>query len=113
MTNVSLKAAFERFWLHVLGKIDGKADITEVDAKLDTKADKVHQHTKSEITDFPTIPSKTSDLVNDSGFVTTDNNTTYTIAKENEVFTLYDNEGNEAGSFVSQTIEIITWGADD
>ena len=29
-----------------------------------------HTHTKSEITDFPTIPSKTSDLTNDSGFIT-------------------------------------------
>lgn len=29
-----------------------------------------HTHTKEEITDFPTIPSKTSDLTNDSGFIT-------------------------------------------
>ena len=29
-----------------------------------------HTHTKSEITDFPTIPSKTSDLTNDSDFIT-------------------------------------------
>lgn len=28
-----------------------------------------HTHTTSEITDFPTIPSKTSQLNNDSGFV--------------------------------------------
>lgn len=32
-----------------------------------------HTHTKSEITDFPTIPTKTSQLENDSGFKTTDN----------------------------------------
>lgn len=30
-----------------------------------------HTHKKSEITDFPTIPSKMSDLTNDSGFITT------------------------------------------
>lgn len=30
-----------------------------------------HTHTKSQITDFPTIPSKTSQLTNDSGFLTT------------------------------------------
>lgn len=39
------------------------------------KSDKTHTHTKSEITDFPTIPTLTSQLVNDSGFRTTD--TTY------------------------------------
>ena len=32
---------------------------------LDTKANSNHTHTKSEITDFPSIPSKTSDLTND------------------------------------------------
>lgn len=31
-------------------------------------ANKTHSHTKSEITDFPTIPSKTSQLTNDSTF---------------------------------------------
>lgn len=29
-----------------------------------------HTHTRSDITDFPTIPTKTSDLTNDSGFIT-------------------------------------------
>ena len=29
-----------------------------------------HTHTSSDITDFPTIPTKTSDLTNDSGFLT-------------------------------------------
>lgn len=33
-------------------------------------AESSHNHTKSQITDFPTIPSKTSDLQNDSGFLT-------------------------------------------
>lgn len=33
-------------------------------------AEATHNHTKSQITDFPTIPSKTSDLNNDEGFVT-------------------------------------------
>ena len=34
-------------------------------------AEASHNHTKSNITDFPTIPSKTSQLTNDSGFLTT------------------------------------------
>ena len=33
-------------------------------------AAEVHTHTKADITDFPAIPSKTSDLINDSGFIT-------------------------------------------
>ena len=33
-------------------------------------AAEVHTHTKADITDFPAIPSKTSDLINDSGFLT-------------------------------------------
>lgn len=37
---------------------------------LDGKANSTHNHTKSQITDFPSIPSKTSDLTNDSGFLT-------------------------------------------
>lgn len=35
-------------------------------------ADASHSHTKSQITDFPTIPTKTSDLNNDSGFITSE-----------------------------------------
>lgn len=37
---------------------------------IDDKANINHTHTKNQITDFPTIPSKTSDLQNDSGFLT-------------------------------------------
>lgn len=48
-----------------------------------------HTHTKSDITDFPTIPTKTSDLTNDSNFVSdssyvhTDNN--YTTTEKNKL----------------------------
>ena len=45
---------------------------SEVDTLLTGKADTSHTHTKSQITDFPTIPSKTSDLTNDSGFITSE-----------------------------------------
>ena len=37
---------------------------------LSSKANTSHTHTKSQITDFPSIPSKTSDLTNDSGYLT-------------------------------------------
>jgi hypothetical protein len=41
-----------------------------VTAQVLGKSNTGHTHTKSEITDFPTIPTKTSDLTNDSGFLT-------------------------------------------
>lgn len=43
---------------------------TETDTLLNGKANSTHTHTVSNITDFPTIPSKTSDLTNDSNFLT-------------------------------------------
>jgi len=43
---------------------------TWVTGLLNDKANSSHSHTKSQITDFPTIPSKTSQLTNDSGFLT-------------------------------------------
>lgn len=46
-----------------------------IKSALDNKASTSHTHLKSDITDFPTIPTKTSQLINDSGFKTTDNNT--------------------------------------
>lgn len=46
---------------------------SETDSLLSGKASSSHTHTKSQITDFPTIPSKTSQLTNDS-FVNRGNN---------------------------------------
>lgn len=40
-----------------------------INTALSGKADSLHNHTVSNITDFPSIPSKTSDLTNDSNFV--------------------------------------------
>lgn len=45
----------------------------ETDTLLDDKANSVHNHVVSDITDFPTIPTKTSQLINDSGFLTGSN----------------------------------------
>ena len=52
--------------------VDGTSVLSGTTAAIDLtgKADASHTHTKSAITDFPTIPSKTSDLTNDSGFIT-------------------------------------------
>lgn len=42
----------------------------ETDTLLEGKANSVHSHVVSDITDFPTIPTKVSDLTNDSGYIT-------------------------------------------
>ena len=44
-------------------------DKNEIDTFLNGKADSIHTHTKSQISDFPSIPSKISDLTNDSDFI--------------------------------------------
>lgn len=41
-----------------------------ITAQLLGKSNVGHTHVKNDITDFPTIPTKTSDLTNDSGFLT-------------------------------------------
>lgn len=63
----------------VANQIGNKADKDDVYTKLETdtllegKANSVHNHVVSDITDFPTIPTKTSQLINDSGFLTSSN----------------------------------------
>ena len=54
-----------------------------IKSALDGKANSTHTHTVSNITDFPTIPSKTSDLQNDSGFLTSHQSLTNYIQKSN------------------------------
>ena len=48
-----------------------------VTAALGGKANSSHSHTKSQITDFPTIPSSTSQLTNDSGYITSSGSCNY------------------------------------
>ena len=62
-----------------------------------------HTHTKSQITDFPTIPTKTSQLTNDSGFKTTDNNTTYSLSKSGSTITLTGSDGKTTSVTDSDT----------
>lgn len=44
-------------------------DDSSIVALINNKSDKGHTHTVSQITDFPSIPSKVSQLTNDSGFI--------------------------------------------
>ena len=50
---------------------------SETDSLLGDKANSSHTHTKSQITDFPTIPSTTSQLTNDSDFITSSGSCNY------------------------------------
>jgi hypothetical protein len=55
-----------------LGEISGSGlsvDWSDITNKPSSFTPSTHTHSKSQITDFPTIPSKTSDLTNDSGFI--------------------------------------------
>lgn len=60
----------------IANQIGSKANKDDVYTKLETntlledKANSVHNHVVNDITDFPTIPTKTSQLINDSGFIT-------------------------------------------
>lgn len=53
-----------------------------VDGGLSTKAD------------ASSVPTKVSDLTNDAGYVTTDNNTTYTLTKSGNTIMLTGSDGN-------------------
>lgn len=63
----------------VANQIGSKANKDDVYTKLETdtllegKANSVHSHVVSDITDMPTIPTRTSQLINDSGFLTSSN----------------------------------------
>lgn len=55
-----------------------------------------HTHVRSDISDFPEIPTKLSDLENDSGFITSDNNTTYTLTRVDNELNLSGSDGHES-----------------
>lgn len=51
------------------------------------------------------IPTKTSELINDSGFKTTDNDTTYSLSKSGSLITLTGSDGSTS-SVVSSNINV-------
>ena len=53
-------------------EVDGTSVVVDGTAEIDLtgKADASHTHTVSDVTDFPSIPTNTSDLNNDSGYIT-------------------------------------------
>lgn len=57
----------------------------------------------SDLSGTPTIPTKTSQLTNDSGFKTTDTNTTYTLTKSGSTITLTGSDGSTTSVTDSNT----------
>lgn len=93
--------------LNLIGQKASQADLddlsgdvenltTEVDKKANTSS--LHKVATSgsynDLTNKPTIPTKTSQLTNDSGFKTTDNNTTYSLSKSGSTITLTGSDGS-------------------
>lgn len=59
--------------------------------------------TNDKITISSTVPTKTSQLTNDSGFKTTDNNTTYSLSKSGSTITLTGSDGSTTSVTDSNT----------
>ena len=87
--------------------ISGKANVSDLNAHKNdttshiTSAERTAWNNKSnfsgsynDLTNKPTIPSKTSQLTNDSGFITTYTNTTYTLTKSGNIITLTGSDGS-------------------
>ena len=62
----------------------------------------------SDLSGKPTIPTKTSQLTNDSGFKTTDNNTTYTLSKSGTTITLTGSDGSTTSVTDADTNTVYT-----
>ena len=58
--------------------------------------------------DASAIPTKTSQLTNDSGFKTTDNNTTYTLSKSGSTITLAGSDGSSTSVTDADTNTVYT-----
>ena len=65
----------------VILPVSGSITWENVTGKPATFTPSSHKHSKSEITDFPTIPTKTSELNNDSGFLTSHQDITGKVDK--------------------------------
>ena len=78
-TNTSelLLAPNGTFFYQCNGTYKNVAMQEDVNVLLNGKANSSHTHTKNQITDFPTIPSNTSQLTNDSGYITSSGSCNY------------------------------------
>lgn len=89
-------------WGSIGGTLSNQTDLKNA---LDAKAASSHTHTKSQITDFPSIPTKTSDLTNDSGFITSSDLPTVPT----KLSDLTDDLGSSPTHTHSQYLESVSW----
>lgn len=104
----SNKSILDKLTQEYIDKIDGIADGAEQNVQSDWNAVSGDAFIKNkpefanvamsdsynDLVDKPTIPTKTSQLTNDSGFKTTDNNTTYSLSKSGSTITLTGSDGS-------------------
>ena len=82
-------------------KLSGIASGAEVNVQSDWNV--TDTTSDAFIKNKPTIPTKTSQLINDSGFKTTDNNTTYSLLKSGSTITLTGSDGSTTSVTDSNT----------
>ena len=82
-------------------KLSGIASGAEVNVQSDWNV--TDTTSDAFIKNKPTIPTKTSQLTNDSGFKTTDNNTTYSLSKSGSTITLTGSDGSTTSVTDSNT----------
>ena len=75
---------------------------TEIDALLIDKSNVGHTHSYNDLIDTPTIPTKTSDLSNDSGFITINDVPVVTVPERTSDLT------NDSGFITSDDLQNIT-----
>ena len=80
---------------------------TWVNGLLSGKSDTSHTHTKSQITDFPSIPSKTSQLTNDSGYLTSHQSLSNYLDKSTAqtISAFKIGKGNSTAGFAAQSAD--------
>lgn len=92
-TDAELSAVTDR--VATLEKIDHDAYKAADTALKNSLATVATTGKYSDLSGTPTIPTKTSQLTNDSGFKTTDNNTTYTLTKSGTEIVLTGSDGSK------------------
>ena len=75
----------EHLYVLVSDLVDVPIDWSDIENKPSSFTPSSHNHTASDITDFPSIPTKTSDLTNDSGYLTSHQDITGKEDKSNKV----------------------------
>ena len=116
------KTILDKLTQEYIDKIDGIAEGAEQNVQADWNAVSGDSFIKNkpefaevatsgsynDLVDKPTIPTKTSQLTNDSGFKTMDTNTTYSLSKSGSTITLTGSDGSTTSVSDSDTDTVYT-----